>query len=156
MDLCIRAREQRARRIVHINFNQQRSRRDVDGFSSAYELSLKSAPGKLSETETCCHPDFHPLRVFLRNVYVNTQLSGLSDVEEIGFHAATATGVDQVSDIGISRGDHTIEWSVDLLERLQCLELLDVCLIGFNDRLVSVVGAYRVIHVLPRNSIRLQ
>jgi len=63
----------------------------------------------------------------------------LSDVKEIGFHTATATGVDQVADIGVSSSDNAIERSVDLLERLQCLELLDVCLIGFDDGLVGVV-----------------
>src|SRR5258707_13771004 len=39
------------------------------------------------------------------------------------------------------------------LERLQSFELLNVCLIGFNNRLVGVVGAYGVVDVLLGNGV---
>ena len=49
-----------------------------------------------------------------------------------------------------------VEWCVDLLERLQSLELLDVRLIGLDGGLVGVIGANSVIHVLLGNGVVLQ
>src|SRR3982074_3665024 len=145
MDLSIRARKQSARRIIHI-----------DVLGCAHQFSLKFAARELSETKIRRHAGFDSLRVFLGDVYVNPKRSGLSDVKEIGFRSAAATGIDEVADIGVSGGDNSIEWSVDLLERLQCLELLDVRLIRLNDCLVGVVGARGVVGVLLRNGIALQ
>ena len=85
MDFCIRTREQRVCGIGHINFNQQSASRHVDGVSGAYQVSLKRTPGKLSESKICGHAHFDSARVFFRDVYVNAQRAGLSDVKEIGF-----------------------------------------------------------------------
>src|SRR6202011_1118422 len=107
--LCIGAGEQRACRIVHIDFYQQRAGGHINGLGSPHQLSPKIAPGKLSQAESSSHPGFDPLRVFLRNVDVNPQLSGLSDVEEIGFYSSTASGINEVADVSIARSDYTVE-----------------------------------------------
>jgi len=121
---------------------KQGAGRHIDVIGGTHQLSLEFTSWKLGETEVGGHAECDPLRVFLRDVYVNTQLSGLSDVKEISFRSGTATGINKVANIGISSGDDSIERSIDLLERLQCLELLDVCLIGVNDCLVGVIGAH--------------
>jgi hypothetical protein len=113
---------------------------------------LRPATISISLTEVCGHASFQALRVVLRDVYINTQRSRLHDVKEIGLHPATATGVDEVANIGMSGGDNSIERGVDLLEGLQSLELLDVRLFGPDGCLVDVVGAHGVIHVLLRCS----
>ena len=71
MDLRVRAREQRAGGIVDFNFDKQRPGCHVDGLRCAHQLSLKLASRKLSQSEICRHTNFDPLRVFLRDVYVN-------------------------------------------------------------------------------------
>jgi len=43
---------------------------------------------KLSQTEIAVIPILTPWRVFLGDIYINTQLSRLSDVKEIGFHSS--------------------------------------------------------------------
>src|SRR5437588_1155742 len=116
VNLSVGAREQRARGVRHVYFDQQRTGCHVDGFGCAHQLSLKLLPRKLSQTEICCHTDFYALRICLGDIYVNPQCSGLSDVKEIGFYAACATGVNEVADIGVARRNHPIEWRVDLLE----------------------------------------
>src|SRR3982074_2873787 len=145
MDLSIRARKQSARRIIHI-----------DVLGCAHQFSLKFAARELSETKVCRHSGFDSLRVFLGDVYINPQFSGLSDVKEIGFYTATATGIDEVADIGVSSGDNSVERSVDLFEGLQRLELLYVRLIRLNDGLVGVVSARSIIGILLRDGISLQ
>ena len=69
-------------------------------------------------------------------------------MKEIGSRGATAAGIDKVANIGVSSGHDSIERSIDLLERLQRLELLDICLIGIDDCLIGVVGAHGIIGVL--------
>src|ERR1700758_639066 len=107
MDLCVRAAEQRAARIVHIDLNQQGARGHIDGLGSAHQLSLESTAGKLSDTEICGHAVSDPLRVLLRDVYVTAQLSGLRDVKEIGFPPAVAAGIDEVADIRVTGRDNS-------------------------------------------------
>src|SRR5580704_9511780 len=116
VDLRIGTGEQRACRIVHVYFDQQSAGCHVDGIGGAHELSVKAAARKLGQTEISCHTDRNPLRVFLRNVYVNAQYSGLSDVEEIGLNSATAAGVNQIADIRVPGGDDAVERSVNLFE----------------------------------------
>src|SRR4029077_8023338 len=118
MDLRVRATEQRASGIVHLNFDQQGPGRQVNDLGCAHQLSLKLASRKLSQAKVGCHTDFDPLRIFLRDVYVNPQFAGLRDVKEIGFRSATATRINKVPNIGVSRCDDSIERSVNLLERL--------------------------------------
>ena len=142
--------------IVHINFNEQSTSCEVDVIGSAHQFPLKFAVRKLSETEIRCHADFDPPRVFLWDVYVNAQFSGLSDVKQIGFHIAAAARIDEVADIGVARGDHAIERCVDLFERDQRRVLLYGCLVGFDDSVIRVVGADRVIDVLLGHSVAFQ
>src|SRR4029077_18379764 len=137
-----------ARGIIHIDFDQQGAGGHTDVFGRTHQLSLKLASRELSETKICCHAGLDSLRVFLGDVYINPQRSGLSDMKEIGFHIAVAARINKVANIGVSSGDNSIEWSVDLLEGLQRLELLDVRLIRLNDCLVGVVGARSIIGVL--------
>ena len=56
----------------------------------------------------------------------------------------------------LAGGDDSVERSVDLLERLQCLKLLDVCLIRVNDCLVRGVGAHGIVRILLSHCILLQ
>lgn len=84
MHLRVGSCKQRTRRVVHIHLDQQRTGGHIDGVGSAHELSLKFAIRELSEADVRCHAVFDPLRVFLWDVYIDTQYPGLSDVEEIG------------------------------------------------------------------------
>ena len=77
-------------------------------------------------------------------------------MKEIGFHIAAAAGIDEVADIGVTRGDHAIKRRVDFFERDQRRVLLHGRLIGFDDSLVRIVGADRIVHVLLGNSVALQ
>src|SRR4029077_7670229 len=156
MDFCVRAGEQRACWIVYIDFNQQRASRHIDGIGGAHQFSLKLAVWKLGQMEICCHTDFGPSRIFLRDVYVNAQFPGLNDVEEIGFHSAGAAGVNQVADIRVPSSDHAIERSVDLLKRHQCGVLVHGCLVCLDNRFVRVVSTNGIVDVLLGYSVAFQ
>ncbi len=77
-------------------------------------------------------------------------------MEEIGFHAATTAGIDQVADIRIPGRHNAIEWSVNLLKGLQRLKLLDIGFAGLNDRRVRVVVPDSIVHILLGNGMGLQ
>ena len=66
-------------------------------------------PGKLSQNEIRCRTNSNSLRIFFGNVYIDAQLSALRNMEEIGFHATSATGVDQVADVRVPRGDNAVD-----------------------------------------------
>ncbi len=119
MDLRVRAGEQRASGIVHLNLNQQGPGCHVNVLGCAHQLPLKLVHRKLSQAEVGGHTDFDPLRIFLRDVYVNPQLVGLRDVKEIGFHSATAPRINKVTNIGVSGGDDSIERGVPII-KVQC------------------------------------
>ena len=85
-------------------------------------------------------PIFDRWRVGLRDIDINPQRARLGDMKQISLHPAAAAGIDQVANIGVTGGDDAIEGSVDLFKRLQRLQLADVRLVGFNDRLVGMEG----------------
>ena len=156
MHLSVRSGEQCASGIVYIDFDQQGAGGHINGFGRPDQFSAKLAPGKFGQAEICRHSVLHPLRVFLRNVYVNAQLSGLSDVKKIGLRSSTASRINQIADVGIARGNDAIKRRVDFFERYQCGVLLHGRLVGFDDCFVRVVRADRVIDVLLSNSVALQ
>src|SRR5712691_939982 len=156
VDLCVRASEQRACRIVHVYFNQQGAGGHVDGIGGAHQFSLKGAARKLGQTEIRRHADLNPLRIFLWDVYVDAQSSGLSDVEEIGFYIGIAAGVDQVSNVSVSRGDDAVERSVNLFKGHQCRVLVYRCLVCLDNGFVRIVSTDGIISVLLGDSVAFQ
>src|SRR6266849_979116 len=156
VDLCVGASEQRACRIVHVYFNQQGAGRHVDRIGGAHQFSLKGAARKLGQTEIRRHADLNPLRIFLWDVYVDAQFSGLSDVEEIGFYIGIAAGVDQVSNVSVSRGDDAVERRVDLFKRHQCRVLVYGCLICLDNCFIRIVSTDGIIDILLRYGFAFQ
>src|SRR6266853_6348088 len=156
VDLCVGASEQRACRIVHVYFNQQGAGRHVDGIGGAHQFSLKGATRKLRQTEIRRHADLNPLRIFLWDVYVDAQSSGLRDVKEIGFYIGIAAGVDQVSNVSVSRGDDAVERRVDLFKRHQCRVLVYGCLICLDYCFVRIVSTDGIIDILLRYGFAFQ
>src|SRR5712692_2654084 len=156
VDLCVGASEQRACRIVYVYFNQQGGGRHVDGIGGAHQFSLKGAARKLGQTEIRRHADLNPLRIFLWDVYVDAQFSGLSDVKEIGFYIGIAAGVDQVSNVSVSRGDDALERRVDLFKRHQCGVLVYGCLVGLDNCFVRIVSTDGIIDILLRYGVGFQ
>ena len=77
-------------------------------------------------------------------------------MKEIGFGRATAARINKVADVGVARRNHTIEWSVDLLERYQCRVLLYGCLVCFDNCFICIVGTDRVVDVLLGYSVAFQ
>src|SRR5260370_32694144 len=156
VDLCVGASEQRACGIVDIDFNQQGTGCYSDRIGGAHKFAAKCTSWKLSETEISCHPDLNPLRIFLRDVYVDAQFSGLSHVEEIGFNRATASGVNQVTDIRVSGGDDAVEGSVNLFEGHQCRVLVSGCLVCLDNCFVRIVRTDGIIDILLRYGFAFQ
>src|ERR1700730_7316171 len=77
-------------------------------------------------------------------------------MEEVGLYISGIAGRDELPNIRIAGRDDAVEWSVNLLEGLQSLKLIDVGLIGIDDRFVGVVCTDSVIHVLLRHSMGSQ
>ena len=74
-------------------------------------------------------------------------------MKEIGFHIATAAGIDKVADIGVARRNHTVEWRIDFFKRYQRRVLRDGCLVRFDNCFICIVGTDCVIDVLLGNSV---
>src|SRR5207245_7318619 len=89
-------------------------------------------------------------------VYINTQLSRLRDVKEIGFHSVPAAGVDQIADIRISRGDDAVERSVNFFKGHQCRVLVYGCLVCLDNGFVRIVSTDGIIGVLLGDSVAFQ
>ena len=65
-------------------------------------------------------------------------------------------GVDKSADIGVARGDHTVERRIDSLEGGHVLEPLDVGARGRDDRLLCFIVADLLIGFLLGDGIRFQ
>src|SRR5579863_5041761 len=118
MNFCIRAGKEDVARIRKVNFGQKCASSSVDRFGASDDLSRKLLTRKFIEHDICLGRSWlNASRIFLRNIHVHTHGAGLGDVKQISLRVGTAPGIDQVTDVGVSRGDHSIEWRIYLFER---------------------------------------
>src|SRR5579863_9952171 len=118
MYLGIRSAKQCARRIIHANFHQQGSGGLVDGFGGANQRSLETLSGEFREHQISSESGLGSLRVGLGHVDVDPQLVRLGNVKKLSPRSSTAARVNQGANISVSRGNDTVEGSVDLFEGL--------------------------------------
>src|SRR5260370_8932111 len=77
-------------------------------------------------------------------------------MEEIGFYIGIAAGVDQVSNVSVSRGDDAVERSVNLFKGHQCRVLVYGCLVCLDNGFVRIVSTDGIISVLLGDSVAFQ
>src|SRR5229473_72832 len=105
MNLSIGAGKKLAGGIVHIHFDQERAR--VGGYSSGVpnQVAVELASGKLRERDIGWQTRLGGLGVLLRHADVHAQSSSGGDLEQSLGRATARTGIDQLADVGIARGD---------------------------------------------------
>ncbi len=156
MDFRIGAGKQLSGWIMDVNFSGQRTSGVVDGLRGAHEFPAELTVWKLRQCKIRCQTRGSRLRILFRYIDIHAQPVSLRQVEHVGLHASGASRVDESADIGITRGNNSVEGSVDFLEGLQGLELFHVGLIGVDDRFVCVVSTDGIVGVLLRYRVSLQ
>src|SRR5260370_35494503 len=129
MDLSVGAGEQLAAWIIHVNLRDQGASRVGDGICGANQRALEFSTRKFGQSQIRRQARSGALGILFRDIYVDTQLSRLRNVKKISFHVSAVPGIDQVSDVGVTCGDDSLERRINLLERLQGLKLLHIGLI---------------------------
>ena len=66
------------------------------------------------------------MRVHLGNIHVDAQLSGLGHVEQFALRTARAAGINQLSDIRVTGGDHAIKGRVDFLKGREFFQTAEI------------------------------
>src|SRR3954453_22732720 len=113
---------------------------------------MEVAAGRLRQLQLGSDAGLNLLCVWLRNVNVHAQPSGLDYLKELRGWARIA-GVDEIANIRIAECDDAVVWGVNLLERLQSFELPYSCFICLNNRGIGSVGPGSVVDVLMSDSI---
>ena len=108
--------------------------REVGSIAFAVRTSLpwKRRAGKLRQGQVGGQSGLCRLGVDLGHADVDPQLVGLRNVKQFVAVAAGAAGIDQGANIGIARGNHAGERSVNPLKRLQLLQPLHIGLRGLQ------------------------
>ena len=98
-------------------------------------------------------------RLLLRHLNIDPHPVNVSDLEQL--LPTTATGVDEVADIGFARGHDAVEGRNDLLEAFERLQPRQIALIGLHLSLrrvqlcggVAVVGLFRLLLLLGDDAL---
>ena len=126
------AGQQLAGAVVHIDLHQQSAAGGIDGVGGAHQRALIGLAGVLGKGEVDLHAALEGLRIELRHVGVNAQrLEGLH-VEELRSGALPGALADELAGIDRARRHHAVEGRVNLLERLQFAQPLQVGLSGLD------------------------
>src|SRR5258707_13315084 len=128
------ASQQLAGRVVDFDLNQESPTGEIDGIRRTHEFAFETASGKLRQRQIRFQARLRYLGIDLRNVDVNSQLSGRGNMKQFPGRTATASRIDQLSYIRVPGRDDSIEGCVNSLERLQVLEAPHVGLGGLDDR----------------------
>src|SRR5205807_1938287 len=129
----------------------------IDGLGGANHSSRKFVTRKLSQHDIGSSlAGLYAARIFLGNVHVYAQHASLSDMEKIGPRGCIAAGIDEITNIGVARGDHTVERSVYLFKRNQCFVVAHVSGVCVYNCLIGAVRTNSVVHVLLRDSMFCQ
>src|SRR5271155_1262208 len=132
MNKGVGTRKQAARGVVHVDFNVQGARIQVDGIRIAHY-----GPGELLIRKGIeSHFDRLPIvdvrGVNLGDGNVDTQLADRGQVENL-FRRRVVSGLNQGSDIGIAGGNDSIERGSNSFERLQLLQPVDIRVVGVDE-----------------------
>src|SRR5689334_2525883 len=140
-----------------VNLRQKSAGSSANSLGRAHYLPWELLPGKFGECDVCdCLASFHGSRIFFGDIHIYAQSSCLCDVKEIRLWPRTAACIDEVTDVGVARGDHSIKRGVYLFKRHQCLVTLYVSLVRFDDCLVCIVRTDGIVNVLLSNGVLLQ
>ena len=86
---------------------------------------------------------------------VDSQPVDGGDMKQFARGAAAATGIDQRSNIGVARGDHTVEGSVNRLERLQLFQPFHIGPRRLDGRSACFVVPVCIVNILLRDRFGL-
>src|SRR5580765_7913457 len=154
VNLRIAAREEFAGIVGHVDFGEQRAGIEFDGFSGANNFALKFTARELSEFEISDEPGMDGRRSALRNVYEDANGISLREEKKL-LGGTTVAGVDERADVHVAAGDDSAERSINVFERLQFLQSMNIGLRRGDDGLLGGVVTLSVVDFLLGYAIGL-
>src|SRR5712672_2672354 len=121
MNKDVSARQELAGRIFNIDFNEQRTRGNIDGVGVANESAMKSLSREFIEGQGGWRTGPRGAGVHLGNRDIQAQLMNGGDVKEF-LRLCAGACVNERSDVRTAGGDDPVKGRINLFKRLQLLQ----------------------------------